>query len=361
MKRRTSLIACMSAAAILLPAGGAFAAPPPSTPEYLADGLVTPLSLAVGPGKDVLVAQNFAGVLSQVGRDGGAATTVYGSPGWEVGGVATRGSTTFFLESVGAGMGDPDLLEGYLKSIDAKGTVRTIAELSSFEIANNPDGSVHYGFGADVSEECLAQVPEFPPASYNGIVDSHPYATAVVGDTAYVADAGTNTVTRVDVTSGAVSTLAVLPPRAAVITADAAESAGLPECTVGHEYAFEPVPTDVEMGPDGWLYVSSLPGGPEDPSLGARGAVFKVNPSTGVVQLWADNLLSPTGLAVAGTGDVYVASLFGNEIVKLAAGNAARSQLLAVEMPADVEVSGSTLYATAGALGSGKVLQLGIR
>ena len=54
-----------------------------------------------------------------------------------------------------------------------------------------------------------------------------------------------------------------------------------PACVVGEEYAFEPVPTDVEFGPDGWLYVSSLPGGPEDASLGARGAVFRVNPWTG--------------------------------------------------------------------------------
>lgn len=49
-------------------------------------------------------------------------------------------------------------------------------------------------------------------------------------------------------------------------------------CVVGHEYAFEPMPTDVEIGPDGWLYVSSFPGGPEDPSLGARGAIFRINP-----------------------------------------------------------------------------------
>ena len=34
-------------------------------------------------------------------------------------------------------------------------------------------------------------------------------------------------------------------------------------------------------GPDGRLYVTSLPGGPEDPSLGARGAIFRVTPSTG--------------------------------------------------------------------------------
>ena len=58
---------------------------------------------------------------------------------------------------------------------------------------------------------------------------------------------------------------------------------GLPACVTGLNYKFEPVPTDVEMGPDGWLYVSSLPGGPEDGSLGAQGRVYKVNPANGKV------------------------------------------------------------------------------
>lgn len=35
---------------------------------------------------------------------------------------------------------------------------------------------------------------------------------------------------------------------------------------------------------------------PEDPSLGARGAIFRVNPWTGATHLWADDILSPTGI-----------------------------------------------------------------
>ena len=53
-------------------------------------------------------------------------------------------------------------------------------------------------------------------------------------------------------------------------------------CTVGHKFYFEPVPTDVEVH-DGLLYVTTLPGGPEDPSLGARGKVYTVDPATGDV------------------------------------------------------------------------------
>ena len=67
------------------------------------------------------------------------------------------------------------------------------------------------------------------------------------------------------------------------ITREAARQFGLPTCTIGKTYAFEAVPTDVELGPDGMLYVSVLPGGPEDPSLGARGAIYRVSPATGAV------------------------------------------------------------------------------
>jgi hypothetical protein len=349
MNGKTTIIACLAAAAIFAQANPAAAAPTPSAPEILAENLFGPLSLALGTSKTVLVTQNFAGILSRV-NDDGTTTALYENPGWDVAGVESRGTTTFFVESIGAGQGDPDLLEGYLKAINVSGEVRTIADLATFERTTNPGGFQHYGFGAGVSEECVAEVSateNAPPAQYTGTVDSHPYATAVSGNTVYVADAGANSITKVNVATGALSTLAVLPPRPATFTADAAAALGVPDC-VGFEYAFEPVPTDVEIGPDGWLYVSSLPGGPEDPSFGARGAIFRVNPWTGETSLWADGILSPTGIAVSGTGDVYAASMFGNEIVRIDARTREQSQFLAVDGPAGVELSGRTLYATAG-------------
>ena len=79
---------------------------------------------------------------------------------------------------------------------------------------------------------------------------------------------------------GRIKTIAVLPPRPEVISQEQAESFGFPACTFGKTFNFEPVPTDVEVGRNGEPYVSSLPGGPEDASLGARGGVFRVNPWT---------------------------------------------------------------------------------
>ena len=358
MKRKLALIASLAVAAVIIPAAASSASGGDHHGwpyEEVAGGLVSPLHLAVGTGKSLYVTQDFAATLSRIGRDGDV-EDIYakGVEGWDVAGVETRGATTFFLESTGAGLGDPAKLEGYLKAVGPGGDVRTIADLAEYERKYNPDGNQKYGFAPGTSAACLAETtpPEGeggPPPQYKGVVDSHPYATAVQGNTAYVADAGMNAILRVNIRTGEISTLAVLPPRPFTIPAEAAEELMAPSCA-GFTYAFEFVPTDVEIGPDGWLYVTSLPGGPESEALGHRGAIFKVNPWTGATRLWVDYILSPTGLAVANTGDVYVASLFGNEILKFHAWKGHRTQFLKVNQPADVEIQGRTLYATIDAL-----------
>ena len=348
MKRKLAFIACLAA---MLPAAPAYASSQEPDIEVMATGLVSPLHLAVGPGESVRVSQDFAGILTQVESDGARKDVYTTKPGWEVAGVELRSAGTYFLESVGAGQGDPAKLEGYLKLLGPENDVRTLASFADFERNHNPDGDQHYGFAPDASEKCLAEaasLPNAPAPQYTGGVDSHPYALAVRADTAYVADAGMNAVLKVDIESGKVSTLAVLPPRPVKLSTDVAGSLGVPACA-GYEYAFEPVPTDVEIGPDGWLYVTSLPGGPEVPGLGARGAIFKINPWNGDTSVWADHILSPTGLAVAENGDVYVASLFGGEILKFNS-NAERSQFLAVNQPADVEFRAGDVFATVDAL-----------
>lgn len=353
MKRHFHIVACLAAAALMGPAVPAWGNDQPPEQEVLASGLSSPLHLAVGANRSVYVTQDFVGTVSRANRDK-TIDSIYQAPqGWGVAGVQTRGATTFFLEAKGAGMGNPAALGGYLKAIGPRGGVRTIADLAEHERSANPDAGQHYGFVSGASLTCLkeaAAIPKAPPPQYKGAVDSNPYATYVHGRTAYVADAGANAILKVNIRTGAISTLAVLPPRPARLTPEAATALGAPSCA-GYTYAFEPVPTDVEMGPDGWLYVSSLPGGPEVPSLGDRGAIFKVSPRTGHTKLWVEYILSPTGLAVADNGDVFVASLFGNQILKFHASKGHRTQFLAVQAPADVEIRGSTLYATADALG----------
>lgn len=368
---RIPALAAAAALLLLVPAGAAVAAPatsPPPGPSTLADGLVGPLHLSVGPGKTVTVSESFAGRLTAVSPSG-ATSTLYaspvdgaGQPEWSVGGVDHRGSTLYFVESQGAGPEDPRPLTGALRSIDRNGTVRTVTDqLGAYEDANNPDSGQSYGLSAAdmaANPQCVAELGAVGfPASYTGELDSHPYAVAVVGPVALVADAGANAILAVSLRTGNIRTLAVLPPQPAVITPEAATNLGIPSCA-NLTYAFEPVPTDVAVGPGGKVYVSLLPGGPEDASLGVRGSVWRVNPFTGNARQYVGGLLSPTGIDVARDGTLYVASLFGEGVYSVSARHQHVSLVLPAVQAVDVEVSGSTLYATTNAFGNGSLVSL---
>jgi hypothetical protein len=331
-------------------ANPAAAAPPTSGPTTLATGLVTPLHVSIGTGSTPIVSEESASRLTRIGTE----KPLYDDSGWDVAGTATQGSTTYVVQSQGAGPEDTRPLAGSLVAIDSKGTARTITEqIGAWETAHNPDGETHYGAPSGATD-CIAALEGAGfPGSYSGEVDSHPYAIAVHGNTAYVADAGGNDILAVNLTSGAIRTLAVIPPRTVAIPA----LPGLEACA-GVQYSLEAVPTDVTVGPDGWLYVSSLPGGPEDGSLGANGSVYRVNPTTGAVQEWVTGLVSPTGIAFDGSGNLYVAALFGGGVFKVAAGTHAAQMFLEEPLTADVTVKGSTLYATTDVFGAGKLISL---
>jgi DNA-binding beta-propeller fold protein YncE len=209
---------------------------------------------------------------------------------------------------------------------------------------------VTYNF-RDISSACAKKVPEqVGGGSYTGIVDSHPFATAMMADgTAVVADAAGNDIITVS-PSGFRTEIATLPGQPLKVTKALAAQFHFPGCTVGHKYWFEPVPTDVEIH-DGLLYVSLLPGGPEDPSLGARGKVYTVDPSTGAMKQIGKGFAGATDLAVSPKGKVYVAELFGGQISTIKNGVAKR--VIAVEEPAAVEWYKGKLFVAGGLQGPG--------
>lgn len=343
--RRPAVLAAAALLAVPLAGAAAEAAPPPDARPVMG-GLVSPLSVTRTPSHVTFVSENFAGKLWRKGPKQSNRQLVWKTQsGHELGAVSvSRGRITFAVSGFEDGTGK-------IHRIGGGDGFQTLLNTLRYERNNNPDGDVTYGLPG-LSEECADQWPteDYGPPSYQGIVESHPYATAARGRSTLVADAAMNAILRIG-PGGAASTVAVLPPAPYTITQAVADSMGFPDCVVGRDYLFEAVPTDVEVGPNGKLYVTSLPGGPEDPSLGARGSVLVVDPETGDVTTLRRKLMSPTGLAVAPGGAVYVAELFGNRISRISAGGGKRRTHANVTLPADVDWSVDGLVATTQALG----------
>ncbi|WP_159798386.1 ScyD/ScyE family protein [Puerhibacterium puerhi] len=228
----------------------------------------------------------------------------------------------------------------------ADGRPRLVADTGRYEKRHNPDGRVVYGF-RDVPRSCLDRLPKDVPGRYHGKVDSNPYATARSGSTTYIADAGGNDILAVN-RDGRIRTVAVLPAQPTVVTREAARELKLPRCVIGETYWFEPVPTDVEVGPHGQLYVSTLPGGPEGDTLGARGAVYRVDSRDGDTDRVARGFAGASNLAVSPRGTVFVTELFGDRITVVS--HRDRSTFVRVNEPAAVEWTSRGLLATINAL-----------
>jgi hypothetical protein len=318
----------------------------------LTRNLIGPLQIAVSA-RGVLVGQSFGGTLSVVGHDGSVSNLLEGQAldgvAWQPGGGALFTYTDF------AAADSQNVAQSELRMLDGHGAVHTVADLRAYEEANNPDAHNAYGF-RNLDPKCEASLP--PNAGltpYNGLLDSHPYAIATIGSTAYVADAGGNDILAVEA-DGSIRTVAVLPPQPLVVTADAATASHLPKCVVGKTFNFEPVPTDVEFGVDG-VYVTTLPGGPEGPALGARGSVYKINRISGRPRLIATGFAGATNLAIRPNGDMFVAELFGNQVSRVVHGHPV--PFVSLSKPAAVEYWSGSLYIAARATGPhGKIVKI---
>lgn len=355
--RRTPFIPVAVAALSLLAtalAPAANAAPA----EEVVTGLVTPLSLAVADDGTVYVAQNFAGMLTKASPGEEAEVIHTDEAGREVGAVSVEDGTVTFATTA---LGGPQ--DARVWTLDAGGDPTMLANLFRFEKRNNPDGKRRYGIlGLDRSCKSKFTKRNRWLLPYKGIIESHPYASNVDGNgVTYVADAAANAIFGIS-DAGKVSTLSVLPPTKVTVTGKFRKSMNLPRCAKGRTMRLEAVPTDVELGPDGDLYVTTLPGGPEDPSLGANGRLYKISPSTGATRRLTGGLVSPVGLAIAPDGTAYVSQLFASSIVEIPVGGDP-VPYAEVPFPGDVEVSDGYVYATEtdltneGGAPAGKVLR----
>ena len=149
-------------------------------------------------------------------------------------------------------------LVGTLIKVEPSGRWRVDANISDFEDANNPAG---------------------------GPRDSNPYGVFVNANYRYVTDAGGNDLLRV-APNGDVSLVAVFSPVPAPAPFNTAE----------------PVPTEVNVGPDGALYVSLLTGVPF--TAGAAG-IYRVVPGQAPA-LYQGNFKTITDFAFGPDGSLYV-------------------------------------------------------
>jgi hypothetical protein len=368
---RIALVVALTAAMLVpvaLPAGASSSEPRVTT---IAEGLVGPLGLAVGHHGTLYVAEAFGGQVTRVARNGDT-KVLFRKEGVNVlGGIeVNRRGRVVFTMSKGSGEASPPN-RAFLAKLTRRGNAKRLAALSRYEVRNNPDAGNQYGF-VDLPDDCdTTGLPIPQPQPYDGLVDSNPYAVANAHHGSYyVADAAGNDILKARKRwhrHARIRTVAVLPPIPQEITAEAA--AGLeaqfeidvPDCVVGLTYLSEPVPTDVEVGPHGHLYVSALPGSPELPGTGT---VFKVNRWTGAVRKVADGFSGATDLAVDRHGRIYVAELFGNRISVIKHGRV--RPYVEVPSPGAIEIGRhGTLYATTDVFGpdeeappNGKVVKI---
>jgi hypothetical protein len=310
----------------------------------IAEGLAGPLQFEVSDRGSILVGQSFAGTITKIDSNGTRTDLLTGA--------AVDGVSAGAFGSVIYTNSNPE--EGFaeLKVRLPSGATKTITDLHYAEETRNPDQHQSYGLQG-LTPECAAQIPaDAGLLPYQGVVDSHPYAVTPVWGGWLVADAGANAILHVS-WWGKVRTVAVLPPQAPVtVTAEAAAANELPSCVAGKQWVTEPVPTDVEVGRDG-LYVSTLPGGPEDPSFGARGSVYKVNPWSGSVKQIATGFAGAVNLAISPWGQIYVSELFGNQVSKIVNGHP--DPVVSLPMPSGLEWSRGKLYVATNSLDAGAI------
>lgn len=313
MRTRTLIMAAgsLSASLLLVVPGVATAGPKPKPqPKITSSAVVMPFNLDVGR-HSVLVADGGQNLVGRLKSDGTIATIAADQPG--ASGVARSrdGKRLAFTTTVT----NFETFENSASGLNIWGPKgkRIYADTHAFETKRNPDRKYHYG--VKNPSQCVVDTltaMQFP-VSYTGLVDSHAYSVAAVRNGWVVADAGANALFTVS-NAGRIRTLAVLPPQPLTFDKDSAAALGLPDCFIGVTYAFESVPTDVEVGRDGYLYVTTLPGGPETPALGARGKLWRVNPHNGKAKVVAGGFVGATNLAIGKRGEFYVAELFAGRI-----------------------------------------------
>lgn len=334
--RTTRVLLAVLAVGIGLAAGAASAGAAP-TASVVMSGLDNPRGLAFGPGKALYVAEAGRGGATHCVL-GGPAGGFYGLTGAvsrlrgdhqeriatglpsvaDEAGIGATGPHDIDFRghngrlTIGLG-GDPAArgkcgpgsdLFGWLLKIDHKGDWSPRDDVAAYEASANPD---------------------------SGPVDSNPYGVLKSDDGAVVTDAGGNSLVLVS-PGGELTTLAVFPSRSTGRDTDSVpttveegpdgalyvgELTGFP-FPVGGANVYRVVPPmapqvflsgftgiiDIAWGRDGSLYVLQFATGPE---LSGPGELIRVAPDGTRTTVWG-GLIAPTSVALGRNDDVYISN-----------------------------------------------------
>ena len=343
--RLLGVAALASASLLLVPLTSASASPSHAPkPKVVSSAVAAPFNLAFHNGHTYF-ADGGLNLVGRVKKNGKYATIAADQPGASGIAFSKNGKSMAFTTTV-TKEGTFENTASGLHIWGPRGK-RIYADTHAYEAKHNPDKTVSYG--VKNPSKCVSDAltkADFP-VNYKGQVDSHAYSVTAASGGWIVADAGANTLWRVSA-KGKISTLTVLPAQPTKITKEMTTALGLPDCVAGITYAFEAVPTDVELGKDGYLYVTTLPGGTESPVLGARGKVWRVNPHNGKAKVVAKGLLGATNLALGKHGKIYVAEFYGGDIAVVKRGKVRTYLKLPGVVAVETTKSGQLWAATLG-------------
>ncbi len=200
--------------------------------------------IAAAPDGSILVTQNTS--IQEISRRGKITdvTTIPTVEGATINGLGTVGRRSFFASSGGL-----DLAKGAGVWRVSQGSARLIGDIESFETNNDPD-ALEGPQWKDIRCELD------PAQGFSAGPQSNPFHLTVrSGSEALVADAAGNTLLSAK-TNGDVDWVAVFTPPVDA-SGDYRVLFTLPD---GTDCYVQPVPTSVDIGPDGAIYVGELTG-----------------------------------------------------------------------------------------------------
>jgi len=321
MKRSARIVGALGAATALV-AGltmPASAASPDSAasgaPTVVVSDLAFPLHINFGPGGALYIADASVGIIKANFRKG--TREVVASDLGFTPGVDVRGNGNLLVSASGGGPEGPES-QGPTSLIRVRpnGTTVPVADLLAFEVANNPDGQ-----------------PQETGPEADAL--SNPYDVLALSGRSLVADAGGNDIVEV-LNNGDLRTFTVFP---AITTGECATATNNGVANGG----CDPVPTDLAVGPDGYIYASGLGGETEG------GNIYRINPRTGVIVETFTGFPPLTGLTVSRNGYIYAASLFANTIFRLAPNGEIRGSA-SVPSPTGLAFRKGEVYAASASL-----------